>query len=115
MLAPGSIFVLINRIREKCVRFLIAPLSPPPEDKMSDIEPRRSTRVAQRPAQIVVTTDPAPEKRMFGPVNKWGKKQLDWLKVKFIKEEFDLNMIPGFGGNILPQFQGGMYHNSRLH
>lgn len=57
-----------------------------------------------------MTTDPAPERKKFGPVNKWGAKQLDWLKVKFVKEEFDLNEIPGFGRVLTSQVQDGMYH-----
>jgi hypothetical protein len=57
-----------------------------------------------------MTTDPAPETKKFGAVNKWGAKQLDWLKVKFVKEEFDLNEIPGFGGVLASQLQDRMYH-----
>ena len=75
---------------------------------MAGSELRRSTRVAQRPAHNVVTPRAVPEKKKFGPVSKWGKQQLDWLKVKFIKDEFDLNEIPLFGGHVEAQFQRGM-------
>lgn len=76
---------------------------------MTDSGLRRSARIAEGPAQIVGTTDPAPEKKEYGPVNKWGKEQLDWLNVKFMKDEFDLNEVPGFEGDILPEFQQGNY------
>lgn len=75
---------------------------------MVDSEPRRSTRVVERPAQIFSTTDTAPIKKKFSAVSKWSKEQLDLLNVKFIKEEFDLNTIPGFQGNISPELQDGM-------
>ena len=98
------------QVERKSVRFLISPPPSPPEHEMVDSGLRRSTRIAQRPPQVVSTTDPAPEKKKFGPVNKWGKEQLGWLNVAFIKEELDLNqIIPGFGGSADSQFQIGIH------
>ena len=73
---------------------------------MTDPGLRRSTRIVQRPSHVFSTTDPAPEKKKFGPVNKWRKQQLEWLRVAFVKEELDMNqIIPGFSGTVDLQFQ----------
>ena len=76
---------------------------------MADSGLPRSTRIAQRPGLIVNTTDPPPEKKQFGPVSKWGKEELNWLNVAFVKETFDLNRIPGFEATLTPEFQDGIF------
>ena len=71
------------------MRFLLSP--PPEEDRMATRQ--QPPRAAKQPKEVF-PTDPKGETERFGPANKWGKKQLDWLGVKFsLKKRVDLNTI----------------------
>ena len=51
------------------------------------------SRAAKQPREVL-PTDPKEDAEKFGPANKWGKKQLDWLGVKFsLQKRIDLNKI----------------------
>jgi hypothetical protein len=69
-----------------------------------------------RPAKIIVKpTDPAKEKRTFGPASSWGRQQLRDLNVRhYTKREFDVSKILKVDVNKLPAVMQASKFSQRL-